>query len=594
MKSIGKIMHFHPSGAPSEDRILLIQSISMARRRFLRTLKSRLVVAVLLCFICIGLPSLVALYRYMNGLVFDQVARVNRNWVADAAGEVNRSLDAVIEAVSWICFNENVKSAMGFDAPLTSGETLAVFAAQDSLSAYMAGSPAWDDMNKIVVFNEDGVSFTFTKNRYGTLSDVDILRLRDEYRSVEYDTGSYVKLMFSQTLNSPYEDAVVAYGRMDDMDAYVYAEVDMGVFDPLFEDALVDGLYIVGDDGAFIWPSDPEADMLDSSSYASESIALSIPGASIVHFENRTPVGLGSAYGLGAFVMLLAGSTVLFAVVSVIISRFLTRSTDKLVDHMGHLAADNAFGEVDPSIEEGDDEIARVGRTVNSMSLSIAELLERNEKLNEEKRETELSMLQMQVNPHFLYNTLESIHYLAKIQKAEGIASMSRGLSHLLKNMAKGNGERIRLSDELELVREYDEIQQVRYMGMYDIVYAVPEEHMDLLIQKFTLQPLIENAIFHGIEPTGGCGTITVSSRIDGDHLVVSVADDGVGMDEAELERVFEPRQHFKGNMTGVGIRNIDERIRLYYGEGCGLSFTSHKGRGTVASVRILLEREVT
>ena len=75
---------------------------------------------------------------------------------------------------------------------------------------------------------------------------------------------------------------------------------------------------------------------------------------------------------------------------------------------------------------------------------------------------------------------------------------------------------------------------------------------------------------------------------------MVSVADDGVGMDEAELERVFEPRQHFKGNMTGVGIRNIDERIRLYYGEGCGLSFTSHKGRGTVASVRILLEREVT
>lgn len=147
----------------------------------------------------------------------------------------------------------------------------------------------------------------------------------------------------------------------------------------------------------------------------------------LAYFENTRPVALSSAYGLGTFVSLLLTSTLLIVVISLVSSRVVTRPTRALVRYMKDLSDKSAYGSVDPSREEGDDELARIGRTVNQMSLSIANLLESNDRLNEEKRRTELSMLQMQVNPHFLYNTLESIRYLAQVHKADGIASMTRG-----------------------------------------------------------------------------------------------------------------------------------------------------------------------
>ena len=562
----------------------------MARRRLFSTLKAKLISAVLICFVCVGFPTLIILYSYMNSLVFGQVRRVNLIWAEDAVDEVNRSLSAVVEAVSWSCFNENIKKVMRYSEPLSSSQMLDVFAAQDSLSAYMAGSPAWNDMNKMVVFNDSGVSFTFTKGRYGTLQDVDLIRLRNKYDSIEFETGSYVRLMTDTTLNSPYENAVVAYGRMDDIDAYIYAEMSMSIFDPLFDNAPVENIYVIRDEDGFCYPGDRPEGLL-SGSYAEERFDLDIDGVSFVYYENRLPLSIGS-YGLGIFVLLIVVSFVLITVISYLTSRYLTRSTVRLVRHISHLSDSGSYGEVNPMIEEGNDEMAEIGRTVNRMSLSIKDLLERNERLYEEKKENEFSMLQMQVNPHFLYNTLESIHYLAQVQKADGIASMSRGLSHLLKNIAKGNGQKITLADELRLVSEYDEIQQVRYMGMYEIVCDIDESHMDCLIQKFTLQPLVENAIFHGIEPKGEGGTIRIRSEHSGSFLDIFIEDDGIGMDEATLQHIFDEKAHFKGNMTGVGVRNVNERLRMCYGEECGLRFESEPGKGTTACVRILFEKE--
>ena len=317
---------------------------------------------------------------------------------------------------------------------------------------------------------------------------------------------------------------------------------------------------------------------------------LRFPGRAL-RFQELTPLRLISSSGLLVFLIVIAASILLFLIVSVLLSRYLTKASSHLVRHIGHLMETKDFGVVDKSIESGDEEISAIGHAVNAMSVSISELLKRNEALFEDKKRMEIDMLQMQVNPHFLYNTLESMHYLAEVQRNDGIARMSRGLSTLLRNMAKGTGDRILLSEELSLLHDYDEIQQVRYMGMYEIAYDVPEEAMDLLVQKFTLQPLVENAIFHGIEPSGRCGTIVVSAAIEGGDLVLTVADDGVGMDGETMERIYEERRHSKTNMTGIGVRNIHERIRLMYGDGYGLSFASEMGKGTRAMARIKAER---
>ena len=545
----------------------------MRQRKILRTFKSKLTVAILACFFFVSIPSFFIIFSYMNSLVFAQNSRINRQWVSAAVEDVNDSLSAVIDAVSWGCFNDSVLSSMKLTAPLSSSQTLSILETQKIAAAYMTASPAWDDLNKIIFFNREGVFFEYTKNRYGALEDYELLIDRMDNSGISFSPGSYVALSIGTTLNSPYEDALLAYGRMDSADAYIYAELDMSIFDPVFTDASVDNVYLRDLVTGKTYPSAIDERMLDSSQYLEESFSLLIPDVEVVYFEDRNPMTVSSVYGLS-------------------MSKYLTRSTTRLVRYMKDLAENEDYGSVDPSIEEGDDEIANIGKSVNAMSLSIAHLLESNEKLYDEKRETELSMLQMQVNPHFLYNTLETIHYLAQLQKADGIASMSRGLSHLLKNIAKGNAERIPLRDEIGLVKEYDEIQQVRYMGMYEIVYDIPDELYDYKIQKFTLQPLVENAIFHGIEPSGKCGTITVSARRDDTFLYVEVLDDGVGMNDEEISHVFDEKVHFKGNMTGVGIRNIRERIKLYYGDECDLTYESEKGVYTKAVVRIFLEKE--
>ena len=564
----------------------------MRKGKILRTLKSKLTLAILACFFFVSIPSFFIIFSYMNSLVFAQRARVNRQWVEAAAEDVNDSLSSVIDAVSWGCFNENVVSSMKLSSPLSSSQTLSILDTQKITAAYMTASPAWDDLNKIIFFNEEGVFFEYTKNRYGALEDYELLIERKENSDIKFSPGSYVGLSIGTTLNSPYEDALLAYGRMDSVDAYIYAELDMSIFDPLLSDASVDNIYLRNVETGKTYPHAISSEMLDQSRYLEESFSTLIPGVEVVYFENRNPMTVSSVYGLSMFIILIAGSTLLVLIVSSLISRYLTRSTSRLVHYMRNLVETENYGSVDPTIEEGDDEIANIGKSVNSMSLSIAHLLESNERLYDEKKETELSMLQMQVNPHFLYNTLETIHYLAQLQKAEGIASMSRGLSHLLKNIAKGNGERIVLRDEIALVKEYDEIQQVRYMGMYEIVYDIPDELYECKIQKFTLQPLVENAIFHGIEPGGKCGTITISAHRDDTFLYIDVLDDGVGMSDEELSHVFDEKAHFKGNMTGVGIRNIRERIKLYYGDECDLTYESVKGKYTKAVVRIFLEKE--
>ena len=454
----------------------------------------------------------------------------------------------------------------------------------------MAAAPAGDNLNKIVIFSPGtGLSFQYVRWRSGDVMDMDRIASSESFASLSFPEGSIVRLMLSSAINDPDEAAVVAYGKVRDSDAYVYAEIADGIFDVLIGPG-PGNTYIVSEDESY-----PEAipeHLLDERSWATLEYELAIPGCRVVHFMDKAPLGLASAYGLAVFICILIASALLFIFLSVFLSRYLTRTSTRLVRHIRYLMDTGNFGYTDKSIEEGNDEMADIGRTVNEMSVFISNLLKRNEALFDEKRKMEISMLQMQVNPHFLYNTLESMHYLAEVQRNSGIAKMSRGLSTLLRNLAKGSNDRIPLREELSLLRDYDEIQQVRYMGMYEISYDIPDEAMDILIQKFTLQPLVENAVFHGIEPSGHCGTIKIDANVEDGILSISVTDDGVGMTRDEIDHIFDDRKHSKTDMTGVGVRNINDRIRLFYGEEYGLSFDSEKGRYTRATVRIKAERD--
>lgn len=580
-------MHKQQNIYPSRS---LWYKILQMREKRAGKLKTKIILSVLTCFIAVSFPSIFILFSYMNNLVFEEAGNVVRAQISSEIDNVNNELYSLIDAVAWICSQDDVKNAMSYSSIYDDGAMRAVIRVQRDIDTYMAASPAWEHLHKIVLFNpQNNFAFECVNWRSGSLIDSNLITSSDSFPTLSFPSGTMVQLMLSETINDPKAPAVAAYGKVQGTDAYVYAEVSMDIFSGIMQ-SQISNVYISSD--SYSYPEEIPEELYHRMAWERNEYQLAIPGVSVVHFINKAPLDITSAYGLAVFISVLIASLLLFLLLSLMLSRFLTRTSSRLVRHIEYLMDTNDFGYTDSTIEEGDDEMASIGRTLNAMSVSISNLLKRNEALYEDKRKMEIDMLQMQVNPHFLYNTLESMHYLADIQKNDGIAKMSRGLSTLLRNMAKGPNDKITLREELSLLHDYDDIQQVRYIGMYEIIYDVPEELEDFLIQKFTLQPLVENAIFHGIEPSGHWGTITIKAEKKDDSLEISVHDDGIGIADDEITHIFDERKHSKTDMTGVGIRNIDERIKLVYGSEYGLSFRSEKGKYTTVIARIKAERD--
>lgn len=249
---------------------------------------------------------------------------------------------------------------------------------------------------------------------------------------------------------------------------------------------------------------------------------------------------------------------------------------------------------IDPSIE-WENELGDVGRGINQLSVNVSGLLERRLADQRQKQDLEYRMLQNQVNPHFIYNTLNSVRWMATIQHAPGIAEMVTALSRLLKSVSKGNEKLISLQEELALLNDYFTIQQYRYGGdiRADVTYIESERLCrECRIPRFTLQPLAENAIFHGLEPKGGAGSILLEIRTDGADAVITLTDDGVGMTPERLAQALqEPSgEDAEAKYRHVGLWNVHRRIQYSFGTDYGLSLESAPGRGTTVRIRLPLK----
>jgi len=178
------------------------------------------------------------------------------------------------------------------------------------------------------------------------------------------------------------------------------------------------------------------------------------------------------------------------------------------------------------------------------------------------------------------------------IQKNSGIVKAVTALSKLLKNMAKGVDERVTLREELDFVRDYVTIEKLKYVEMFDLEVDIGEETLyDARIVKLTLQPLVENAIFSGIEPGGKNGTIRIHAYEKDKCLCIDVRDDGIGIPEEKIPELLNHSEKLKGDqMSSIGMPNVDRRLKLIYGEEYGLSVESQVGEYTQITVRIPLE----
>ena len=233
-------------------------------------------------------------------------------------------------------------------------------------------------------------------------------------------------------------------------------------------------------------------------------------------------------------------------------------------------------------------EITMLSDSLNTMIDKINELLEQVKKEQIRLRKAEFELLQSQINPHFLYNTLDAIVWLAESGEQKKVVSMVGSLSDFFRTSLNQGKDMISIKEELQHVRSYLEIQQVRYQDILAYEICVPEELFTYLIPKITIQPLVENALYHGIKNKRGLGKIVVIGKQEEGFFLLQVSDNGIGISPERLTQVRGGIQ--KKVLTGkdiYGLYNVNERIRLNFGEEYGITIESVYGEGTVVSIKL-------
>jgi len=236
---------------------------------------------------------------------------------------------------------------------------------------------------------------------------------------------------------------------------------------------------------------------------------------------------------------------------------------------------------------DSQDETGRLTRNFNKMLERIQGLMNQVVKEQEEKRKYELQMLQAQINPHFLYNTLDSIIWMAEMHE-DNVVPMTEALARLFRISLNRGNEFITIEDELEHVRNYLMIQSMRYEDKIAFHILCPKELSSFQTIKLIIQPIVENSIYHGIKKKKGKGDIVITVGSQGEDILIKVMDNGVGMEKKLCEEILTKDSRFVNTVgSGTGVKNVNERIRLYFGVKYGLHYESELGKGTTVTIRV-------
>lgn len=293
-----------------------------------------------------------------------------------------------------------------------------------------------------------------------------------------------------------------------------------------------------------------------------------------------------SIFSIIAFAVIALNSLLLF-LGSIAVSRIITNPIKKLLRSMKDVEK-GEFREVD--IPAGSDEIGRLRDGYNIMILEIQKLIHKVVEDQRMKRKAELDVLQAQIKPHFLYNTFDAISSLALSGRNEDVYKALKALGSYYRTSLSRGSEIITIGEEIDVVRNYLTIQHLRYGNIFTESYDIDERATKYKILRLVLQPLVENALYHGIKLKGESGNIHIAAKYYENLILLSIEDDGIGMSEEEIDRIT----HGKYNDTKVsyGLKGTIERLRIFYGEGDLVTIDSRKYHGTKISISIPIKKE--
>ncbi|MEA5066419.1 MAG: histidine kinase, partial [Eubacteriales bacterium] len=288
--------------------------------------------------------------------------------------------------------------------------------------------------------------------------------------------------------------------------------------------------------------------------------------------------------GVLTLIILLLIVTLAF---SAFAQRSLSRAIGEPIAQLEKFAGALAGGDWDARAPETPvTELQTLTYSFNTMGVKLERLVEENRREQENLKKSELRALQAQIAPHFLYNTLDAIVWLAEAKRSDEVIHITRALSDFFRISLSQGKDWIPLSEEVKHLTGYLTIQKTRYRDILDYTIDIPEELNGCQVLKLLLQPLVENAIYHGIKHRRGRGLVTVTGRAEGEYLCLAVRDDGAGMSGERLEEVRAALSGVGGDTPGYGLFNVNQRIKLYYNQTQGVEIESGE-RGTVTKLRV-------
>lgn len=276
-----------------------------------------------------------------------------------------------------------------------------------------------------------------------------------------------------------------------------------------------------------------------------------------------------------------------FILAAVFISNSISKPIIKLNDKMKRISEGNLDGEVEVLYE---DEIGNMSRNFNHMLFRINELLTLTERQERMKREAELNALQAQVNPHFLFNTLSSMRWTAAAAKDEKVEEMALALSNLLKYSINKGPDMICLEEEINMLKYYIALFQIKHESVISLDLSFDEEMLAIKIPRLLLQPIVENSIIHGFEGNHRDNRIRIKGSFQEDYFFIEITDNGKGIDDAVLDGLMKNIEADRNRMklfSSIGIKNVDERIKLNFGDKFGITVKKGRDGGTAVTLRL-------
>ena len=284
------------------------------------------------------------------------------------------------------------------------------------------------------------------------------------------------------------------------------------------------------------------------------------------------------------FIILLM---LLMAMMLAVVNRVASQGIARPVLRLNESVSEYEAGEKPEIYIGGPQEIRHLGHSIQKSYEQIEDLMKKIVLEQNERRKSELDALQSQINPHFLYNTLESITWMVEGERNDEAVFMISQLARLFRiSLSKGRTI-ISIRDEIQHARSYMNIQKIRYKNTFSVEFDIDPEIEDYSTVKLILQPLLENAINYGVSGLDDCGEIRVEGKRDGENILLSLTDNGIGMTEEETEFVLTDSGRVHKHGSGVGLVNVNRRIQIYFGNEYGLAIESEPDEGTQVRIRI-------